>query len=130
MAVIRYIGAAVGALLTLVATFYGLSKAIEPITSGVVAIIGRIELAIPDSKDAEGSRDAEGSKDEAWCRKQPNQTLQLAESYRNLCDDSKPDCGSECRRVPTTVWSDDCKSHSSVSVCIPSNPLLGTRDPS
>lgn len=118
---IRYVGAAVGALLTLLVTFYVLSKAIDPITSGFVSIIGRLELVGPTS---------EGSKDEAWCRQQPNETLRLAESYRELCDDSRPDCGPECRRVPTTRWSEDCSSHSSVSVCIPSNPLLKPRDPS
>lgn len=116
MDAIRYLGAAVGGLLTLLATLYGLSKAIDPVTSGFVAIIGRLELA--------GPAQPQDSKGDAWCKEQPNETLRLAEAYRELCDDSKPDCGPECRRVPTTRWSDDCSSHSSVSVCIPSNPLL------
>ena len=113
---IRYIVSAIAAVVTLFATFYGLSKVISP-ESGALAIIGHLDLSSPPQSEA--------PQEDPWCRKEPNRILLLAESFRALCDASEDDCGAECVRTSTSEWAFDCSSRTPIEVCIPRNPLLG-----
>ena len=119
---IRYVVSAFAAILTLFVTFYGLSKAIAPGTSGALAIIGHLGLFSPSQSEA--------PEEDPWCSKEPNRILQLAESFRGLCGVAEDDCGPDCVRAPTSVWSADCSSRSPIEVCVPRNPLLRSNEPS
>ena len=119
---IRFVVSAFAAVLTLFVTFYGLSKAIAPGTSGALAIIGHLGLFSPSQSEAPDN--------DLWCRKEPNRILQVAESFRELCGVAEEDCGPDCVRASTSEWSSDCRSRSPIEVCVPRNPLLRANDPS
>ena len=118
----RYVVPAIAALITLFAILLGLSKVIAPDPSDAPAIIRRLGLFSPPQ--------SETPDDDLWCKKEPNRILQLAESFRELCGVAEDDCGPDCVRAPTSVWSSDCSSRSPVEVCVPRNPLLRSNDPS
>ncbi len=118
----RYVVPAIAAVLTLFATLLVLSKVIAPDAPGTLAIIGHLGLFSPSQ--------SETPDDDLWCRKEPNRILQVAESFRELCGVAEDDCGPDCVRAPTSVWSSDCSSRSPIEVCVPRNPLLRANDPS
>lgn len=119
---IRYVVSAIAALITLFVTFYGLSLAIAPGTSGYLAIIGHLGLFSPPQSEA--------PREDPWCKKEPNRILELAESFRELCGVAEDDCGPDCLRTPTSMWSTDCSSRTPIEVCVPRNPLLRANDSS